>query len=85
MAAELAKASGKSFEEIVKMRTEGKTGWGKIAKDLGVDPKLIGQSVASLRKDVRDARHDQRDERKAKRDAMKEEKRAKRAEKNPKK
>lgn len=85
MAAEIAKASGKTFEEVVQMRTEGKTGWGKIAKDLGVEPKLIGQSVASLRKDVRDARQERKaerkEERKAKHDAMKADKRAKRDEK----
>ena len=35
--AELSKASGKSIEEVTKMRTESKMGWGKIAKELGVN------------------------------------------------
>ena len=49
MTAQLAASSGKSIDEIIKMRTDGKMGWGKIAKELGVSPSEIGQSVASLK------------------------------------
>lgn len=45
----LARASGKSFEEVVSMRRaspEGR-GWGRIAQDLGVN---LGEAVSSVKK-----------------------------------
>jgi hypothetical protein len=55
-AAELAKASGKSIDEVIAMRTTEKMGWGAIAKKLGVPPGSLGQSVASLRHDLKENR-----------------------------
>ncbi len=52
--AELAKASGKTVEEITQMRTTEKMGWGAIAKKLGLPPGSIGQSVASLRHEMKE-------------------------------
>lgn len=49
MAAQLAKSSGKTVEEVLKMQAESKTGWGNLAKQLGVDPKELGQAVSSLK------------------------------------
>lgn len=54
--AELAKASGKSLEEITQMRTTEKMGWGAIAKKLGLPPGSLGQSVSSLRHELKDNR-----------------------------
>jgi len=59
----LAQKSGKTIDEVTKMRTEGKMGWGAIAKELGVAPKEIGQSVREMRHSIRDARHAERAER----------------------
>ncbi|MGZ3771152.1 MAG: hypothetical protein ACXVCP_15845 [Bdellovibrio sp.] len=82
--AALAKESGKSIDDILKMRTEKKEGWGKIAKELGLDPKLIGQSVAAMhrqnedkdkkedKKEKREARQDKKDQRDERRTARKE-------------
>lgn len=79
MAAALSKESGKTVDEIVKMRTEDKMGWGKIAKELGVKPGTIGQSIAGMRHDVNEKRAEKRsekvDEKQAKRDEKREEKR----------
>jgi hypothetical protein len=68
IAAELAKASGKSIDQVIQMRTTEKMGWGKIAKTLGLPPGSIGQSVASLRHDLHEKREDKREEKKEKRD-----------------
>lgn len=84
IAAQLSKSSGKTIEEVTKMRTEDKMGWGKIAKELGVAPKEIGQSVASMRHEVNEKRAEKREERAAKRAdriQKREEKRAARREK----
>jgi hypothetical protein len=62
----LAEKSGKSVEEVAAMRTDQKMGWGKIAKELGVPPSEIGQSVANMRHDIRDTRHEARTEKQAK-------------------
>lgn len=72
MTSRLAEKSGKPIDEVLKMRTEQKMGWGKIAKELGVAPKEIGQSVASVR-------HEMNAEKKAEKKAEKAEKRAARA------
>lgn len=49
--AQLAKSSGKTVDEVLKMRTEDKMGWGKIAKTLGVHPSELGKAVSDLRKE----------------------------------
>lgn len=56
MASQLSKTSQKPLEEVLKMRTEQKMGWGKIAKELGVPPKEIGQSVRDFKHAIRDER-----------------------------
>lgn len=65
--ARLAEASGKSVDEVLKMRTEQKMGWGKIAKELGVDPKELGQSVAEAKHEMKEEQKQERAERKAER------------------
>jgi hypothetical protein len=77
----LAKASGKTVQEVALMRTEQKMGWGKIAKDLGVHPSEIGQSVSSLHKNIKEGRVDMRADNRAKREARMAAKDAKRQEK----
>ena len=47
----LAELSGKTKEEILKMRTEQHMGWGEIAKALGVPPSELGQSIRKDRKE----------------------------------
>lgn len=72
-----AKESGKSVEEILKMRSEG--GWGKVAKELGLEPKLIGQSIAAMHRqndtekqvERKEARELKKAERKQKREEKK--------------
>lgn len=85
MVAALAKESGKSIDEILKMRTEQKMGWGKIAKELNVSPKLIGQSVSSMHRqddpEKRKERHEAREERKQKREEKRQARKEERAEK----
>ena len=79
MAAQLSASSGKPLADIIKMRTEDKMGWGKIAKELGVKPGEIGQSVASLRRDShadKDAMKEAKSDRKQLRDEKKAEHRA---------
>jgi hypothetical protein len=49
--AQLAKSGGKTVDEVLKMRTEDKMGWGKIAKTLGVHPGELGRAVSDLRKE----------------------------------
>jgi len=60
---QLSKSSGKPLEEVVRMRQEEKMGWGRIAKELGVKPGEIGQSVSSMRKEIKKVRHSERVER----------------------
>lgn len=62
MAAQLAKTSNKSLEEILKMRAESKNGWGKIAKELGVNPKELGQAVSELKRARNEERKKLKDE-----------------------
>ncbi len=64
-AAQLAKSSNKPIEEILKMQAESKTGWGNLAKQLGVNPSELGQAVSSLkqernaeRKQLKDSKKD---------------------------
>lgn len=78
--ASLAQKSGKTIDEVTKMRTEGKMGWGAIAKELGVPPKEIGQSVREMRHSIRDARHAERAERRQERMGEKSERQAERME-----
>lgn len=59
----LAQMSGKSLEEVLKMRTAQKMSWGKMAQTLGVQPGEIGKSVAKLHRQVREERQEQRQER----------------------
>ncbi len=67
--AELAKMSGKSVEDIIKMRYEQKMGWGKIAKELNLREKDVSHAVNKARSDSRgvlskdDMRKDRLDER----------------------
>jgi hypothetical protein len=61
-AAEAAKASGKSIDEVIQMRTGDKMGWGEIAKKLGLPPGSLGKSAAAVRHDVKAARSDARQE-----------------------
>ncbi len=68
----LAQASGKSIEEVLKMRTEQKMGWGKIAKTLGVDPKELGQSVADAHREDKMEKRAEKAERKERQTEMKE-------------
>lgn len=53
---QLAQTSGKPLADVVKMREESKMGWGKIAKELGVHPSEIGQSVSSMRRELKQER-----------------------------
>ncbi|UOF01271.1 hypothetical protein [Bdellovibrio reynosensis] len=76
----LSKASGKTVDEILKMRTEDKMGWGKIAKELGVAPKEIGQAVSGMHRQDEKA-HEKHAEKKEMREARKEERKQMRAEK----
>jgi hypothetical protein len=56
MAARLARSSGKTIDEVLKMRTEDKMGWGKIAKTLGVAPGELGKAVSEMNKERNAAR-----------------------------
>lgn len=78
IAAEFSKASGKPIEDIVRMRTAEKSGWGKIAKDLGLPPSTIGKSVSSLRHDINAAKREKREERREARKQQREERKAQR-------
>jgi hypothetical protein len=83
MAAALAEKSGKTLDAVLKMRVDDKMGWGKIAKELGVPPKEIGQSVANARHEIKEDRQAEKEEkRNAKRDERLERQEAKRTEKN---
>ena len=68
----LAELSGKTKEEILKMRTEQKMGWGAIAKALGVPPKELGQAIRADRNERKAQRKLEKNERKEKKSAMKE-------------
>jgi hypothetical protein len=84
--AAFAKASGKTTDEIAKMRLEQKMGWGKIAKELGIAPKEIGQSIASMHNhkeekiERKEDRRKEREERKAEKKENRDLKKAERAE-----
>ena len=60
--AQLSKSSGKTIDEVLKMRIEQKMGWGKIAKTLGVHPGELGRANAELKKDKRDDKDDDKDD-----------------------
>ena len=82
--AHFAKLSGKSIEEILKMKGEMKgNGWGNLAKELGINPKEIGQAVAELRHERNDLRKKENDEKRRvqreKNEKEREERREKRA------
>ncbi len=62
----LAELSGKSKEEISKMRTQQKMGWGAIAKALGVSPSQLGQATRDDRKEKNAQRKQEKNERKEK-------------------
>ena len=68
----LAELSGKTKEEILKMRTEQQMGWGAIAKSLGVPPRELGQAIRSDRKERNAQRKLEKMDRKEKKLAMKE-------------
>jgi hypothetical protein len=70
----LAEKSGKTLDEVMKMRLEDKKGWGKIAKELGVKPGEIGHAVSELRHEKREERKAERMDKKAAREAAKAEK-----------
>ncbi len=80
ISAELAKASGKTTDEIIKMRTTDKMGWGKIAKTLGVAPSSIGQSVSSLHHDLKDKHAEKHENMREKKKEKHEERKARREE-----
>jgi hypothetical protein len=83
--AHLAQLSNKSIEEVLKMRTETKLGWGQIAKQLNVPESEIGKAVSSLRKERNDLRKQaklaKRNKEKTEREEKKEEKKEELAEK----
>lgn len=81
IAAELSKASGKPIEDIVRMRTTEKSGWGKIAKELGLPPGTIGKSVAGLRHDLHEKKLEKREEKREAKLEKREEKRERREQK----
>lgn len=68
----LAQLSGKSKEEILKMRTEQHMGWGAIAKALGVPPGELGQAMRKDRKERNAASKLEKNERKEQRMSTKE-------------
>lgn len=76
----LAEKSGKTPEEVMKLRTEKRMGWGAIAKELGVPPREIGQSVAALRRERVEARKEMHKERREERREKHMEKHAERME-----
>ncbi len=74
--ARLASKSGKTLDEVMKMRLEQKMGWGKIAKELGVDSKEIGQAVSDANKAKHEEKKAEKAAKKAAHDAEKAEKKA---------
>lgn len=85
MAAELSKQSGKSLDEVLKMRSEGKMGWGQIAKELGLKPGALGRSVADMHHRLHDERHERREGRHERREERREKHRSEKREKHEKK
>jgi hypothetical protein len=65
--AELSKQSGRSIDDIIKMRQEQKMGWGQIAHELNLPPGSIGHAVSDLRKGLRDERAEKKAEKKEER------------------
>ena len=59
--AELSYLSGKSIEEVLKMRNESKMGWGKIAQELGIHPSKLGSIVSGLRKEKNEDKREMRE------------------------
>jgi hypothetical protein len=80
MAAQLAQTSGKPLDDVLKMRTEQKMGWGKIAKELGVKPSEIGHAVSSLRHEVNEERKEAKAEKKEARKELRQQQKAERRE-----
>lgn len=92
-AAEIAKESGKTLDDVLAMRKD-KKGWGAIAKELNVSPDKVGQAIAELRrgdkaekkdkkerkerKEDREDKGDKKEERDEKRDEHREDKKDKR-------
>lgn len=74
--ARLASKSGKTLDDVMKMRLEQKMGWGKIAKELGVDSKEIGQAVSDANKAKHEEKKAEKAAKKAAHDAEKAEKKA---------
>lgn len=74
--ARISTKSGKPLDDVMKMRLEGKMGWGKIAKELGVHPSEIGHAVADAHHEMKEERKAEKAERKLARDAAKAEKKA---------
>ena len=72
---QLALKADKPLEDVIKMRTEDKMGWGKIAKELGVHPSELGHSVSSLRHELNVARKNKRADKRAGKHADKADKR----------
>lgn len=70
--AQLSKSSGKSIDEVLKMRNEQKMGWGKIAKILGVHPGELGRANSEMKKEGHEKHKDKHDD---KREDKREEKR----------
>ena len=86
--AHLAQLSNKSIEEVLKLRTDSKMGWGQIAKELGVAESEIGKAVSSLRKERNElrqqAKSDKRVEREEKRKEKQDSRQAKKTERQEK-
>lgn len=78
MIAEMAKASGKTTDQVLAMRVDQKMGWGAIAKELGVHPGEIGHAVSSLRRSERAEKAQERREAKAEMREQRKEARAER-------
>lgn len=64
----LVDASGKTPDEIIAMRKDLKMGWGKIAKELGVHPGVLGRGHG------KDKGHSNREDKEARKEARKERK-----------
>ena len=77
---QLALKSENPLDEVMKMRTEQKMGWGKIAKELNVHPSEIGKSVSSLRHKVNERRYEKKSEKRALKRSVRAERRAVKAE-----
>ena len=64
--ARLAQASGKTTDEILKMRLEDKMGWGKIAKTLGVHPSALGKGGGDRKEENSERKKDRDSKRESK-------------------